>query len=127
MARVVYMGTPQFAVPVLEALVKHHEVVKNEDNVDGADTWLRLSELQGRAVDTPGGTKVGQIGDVVLDEEARVTGFRLSKVYVAGTIAEDPYIPRSAMLDTGGADGVMSIDLPKAERPEAVTKSETET
>jgi methionyl-tRNA formyltransferase len=27
MARVIFMGTPQFAVPALEALVEHHEVV----------------------------------------------------------------------------------------------------
>ncbi len=107
-------------------LVKDREVVKNEGDVEDADKWLRLSELQGRPVDTPGGTKVGQIGDVVLDQEARVAGFRLSKVHVEGTIAEDPYIPRSAMLDTGGTDGVMTIDLPKAERPETVTKSEPE-
>ena len=77
--------------------------------------------------DTPGGTKVGQIGDVILDQEARVSRFRLSKVFVAGTIAEDPTIPRGAMLDTGGVDGVMTIDLPKAEQPEAVSASKTET
>jgi sporulation protein YlmC with PRC-barrel domain len=108
-------------------LVKHREVVKNEDEVEETEKWLPLSELQGRAVDTPGGTKVGQIGDVILDQEARVSRFRLSKVFVAGTIAEDPTIPRGAMLDTGGVDGVMTIDLPKAEQPEAVSASKTET
>lgn len=105
-------------------LVKHRDVVKNEDDVEEAEKWVRLGDLQGRPVDTPGGTKVGVLGDVVLDQEARITGFYLSKVFVEGTIAADPQIPRSAMLDTGGEDGVMTIDLPKAERPESVTAGE---
>lgn len=104
-------------------LVKHGKVVQHEDEIEAAKKWVRLGDLQGRAVDTPGGTKVGLLGDVILDQEARITAFTLSRVFVEGTIAADPRIPRSAMLDTGGEDGVMTIDLPKAERREVVAVS----
>ena len=78
--------------------------------------WMRLEELTGRHVDTPAGTRVGTVGDVLLDDEARIIGFSLARVQLEGPIAEHPVVPREALLDTGAEDGTMTIDLAVAEK-----------
>lgn len=107
-------------------LVANGDVVQDSRELDAADKWLRLDDLQGRHVDTPGGTKVGDVGDVLLDQEARIIGVKLNKVHVEGPIATDRTIPRSAVLDTGAEDGVLTIDLAKAEQPSRVAGDEVE-
>ncbi len=98
-------------------LVRNSESVTTDKEHDEADQWLRLEKLRGRPVDTPGGTKVGNIGDVILDEEGRVTGFALGKIHVSGPIAAEGTIPRQALIDTGGDnDDAMTVDLTKIER-----------
>jgi uncharacterized protein YrrD len=96
-------------------LVKNSDVIVDGSDLPAADEWLRLSKLKGRDVDTPGGTKVGTIGDVILGEEGHVTGFLLAKVFVEGPIAQKGTLPREALIDTGNEDDVMTIDLPKVE------------
>ncbi len=78
--------------------------------------WLRLGELQGRQVQTPGGTKIGKVADVALDEDAHVTGLSLTNLSVKGPLAEAEAVARKTVVDVGGADGVMTIDLAEAER-----------
>jgi len=97
-------------------LVKNAEVVIEASELPESDAWLRLSKLKGRDVDTPGGTKVGAIGDIVLGEEGHIIGFALSKVFVEGPIAQQGTLPREALIDTGNDDGVMTIDLAKVEQ-----------
>jgi sporulation protein YlmC with PRC-barrel domain len=97
-------------------LVKNAEVITEGKELAEAETWPRLSKLKGREVDTPGGTKVGTIGDIIIGEEGHITGFALAKVFVEGPIAEQGQIPREALIDTGQEDGVMTIDLAKVER-----------
>lgn len=96
-------------------LVKNADVVTDNRTFAPASKWLRLDDLKGREIDTPGGTKVATVGDVILDEEARVISVKLSRTYVEGPIAEKRIVPRDAIIDTGQADGVMTIDLVKAE------------
>ena len=78
--------------------------------------WLRLDTLQGRQVRTPGGTKIGKVSDVVLDEEARVVGLSLGSLSVKGPLAEAEAIARKTIVDVGATDDVMTIDLAEAER-----------
>lgn len=99
-------------------LVKKTDVVSNDQEVAEAENWLRLAKLRGRQVDTPGGTKVGTIGDIVLGEEGDIIGFALAKVFVEGPVAEQGTIPRDALIDSGSVDQVMTVDLTKAETPE---------
>jgi uncharacterized protein YrrD len=99
-------------------LVQHADVVTNNKELAESADWVRLSTLQGREVDTPGGTRVAVLGDIVLDEQGHISGFALSRVYVSGPIAEQRVIQRSAVLDSGHQDGVMTIDLALAERPD---------
>ncbi len=78
--------------------------------------WLRLDKLLGREVQTPGGTRIGKVADVVLDEDARVTGFSLANLSVKGPVAEADAVARRALVDVEDEGGVMTIDLPKAEQ-----------
>lgn len=105
-------------------LVKHADVVSDDQQFTEVGHWLRLSKLRGRDMDTPGGTKVGTIGDITIGEEGNITGFTLDRVYVEGPVAEQGFIPRHALLDTGSIDGAMSIDLAKAESAEQPTQKE---
>ncbi|MBK7916639.1 MAG: PRC-barrel domain-containing protein [Chloroflexi bacterium] len=100
-------------------LVRHADVIHEEGNLtETEETWLRRDELQGRPVDTSGGTKVGKIGDVIINEAGQVLGFSLSYVYVAGPIAENRSVAIHTVQDVGHEDGAMTIDLRRAEGQE---------
>lgn len=105
-------------------LVQDSESVTDSKATD-ISGWMKLDELVGRSVDTPGGTKLAALGDVILDTEGRVTGFSLTKVTVDGPLAQNRAIAREVVIDNGNEDGVMTIDLVKAEqqglRPDAPT------
>ena len=96
-------------------LVKNADVATDNKDVKEAENWQRLEKLRGRGVDTPGGTKVGVLGDIIVGEEGEITGFSLSRVHVEGPVAENGTVPRTAVIDTGQIDGVMTIDLQKVE------------
>lgn len=96
-------------------LVKNADVETDNKELDEANNWQRLEKLRGRVVDTPGGTKVGTIGDIIIGEEGEVTGFSLSRVHIEGPVADNGTIPRHAVVDTGSVDGGMTIDLQKVE------------
>ena len=97
-------------------LAKSSDVVTDDDEAVEVEHWLRREDLQKREIDTPGGTKVGTIGDILLDEEAKIVGFSLGRVFVEGPVAKNRMIMKAAVLDTGRDDGVMTIDLSKAEQ-----------
>ncbi|MGD8997251.1 MAG: PRC-barrel domain-containing protein [Anaerolineae bacterium] len=78
--------------------------------------WLRLEELRGREVQTPGGTRIGRVGDIALDEEARITGFSLTNLSVKGPVAEAEAVARKAVVEVASADNIMTIALAQAEQ-----------
>ena len=96
-------------------LVKNADVVTDDNDLAAAKEWLRRDKLAGRDVDTPGGTRLGQLGDVVVDAAGRITGFAMWKVFVEGPLADKRVIDRSAVLDTGQVDGRMTVDLSRLE------------
>lgn len=96
-------------------LVKNADVILEASELDEYEMWLRRDELQGRNVDTPGGTKVGRVGDIIINESGEVIGYSLDRVYVAGPIAENGAIAMHAVQDTGTTDGVMTVNLEDAE------------
>jgi uncharacterized protein YrrD len=95
------------------------DVIDTNSQVPEVDVWLRRDELQGREIETSGGTKVGTVGDLLFDEQAQVAGVSLSRVHVAGPIAEKKMVLRSAIIETGGREGAMIVDLSMAEKPMA--------
>jgi uncharacterized protein YrrD len=99
-------------------LVRASDVITEENDLPESVAWVRLSKLNKREVDTPGGTKVASIGDIILGEQGDITGFALSRVYVEGPIEKNGTIPRTAVIDTGNDDGAMTIDLTRAENPD---------
>jgi uncharacterized protein YrrD len=97
-------------------LAKYSDAVTDSSKATEWAKWIRRDKLQGREVATAGGTKVGIIDDVILDEATRVIGFRLWRVFVEGPVAENRSVVREAVMDAGNEDDVMIIDLSKAER-----------
>lgn len=91
------------------------DVVTDDKEFPSSERWIRLDKLQGREVDTTGGTRVGVIGDAILDDEARIIGFTLSRVFVEGPVAESRTIYQNAIVDNGQEDGRMTVDLAKVE------------
>jgi sporulation protein YlmC with PRC-barrel domain len=96
-------------------LVTGSDKVAGPDEIPDADTFVLVSDLRGRDVDTEGGTKIGVIDDVVLDAEARVLGFVLGKVHVQGPLAERKTIAREAVTKLGSKDAPMQVVLAQAE------------
>jgi uncharacterized protein YrrD len=97
-------------------LAQRSDAVTDNKQAPESKLWMRLDDLAGRQVDTPAGSRIGVLGDVLLDDEARIVGFTLSRVQMAGPLAEHPVLPREAVIDTGNEDQVMTIDLALAEK-----------
>ena len=107
----------QIAVLGIDAiLVNDENAITDSRTHKEAKEWIRLEQIFKRGVDTPGGTKVGTIGDIILTEEGDLYGFSLARVFVEGPIANNGTVPRPALIDTGNEDGQMTIDLPKLEK-----------
>jgi len=97
-------------------LLSNSEAVIDEKQVPDLNAWVRRESLAGRVVDTTGGTRVGVIGDVIVDDAGVVLGFKLARVHVEGPIARKQAIAREVVTDTGGAEGAMTIDMAQAEQ-----------
>ncbi len=96
-------------------LVKNSAVVSPGHELPARSQWVGFGQIRGRDVETPGGTRVGVIGDLMLDGEARVLAFNLSRIYVDGPIAQQRRVARSALLDMAGAEAALTVDLSRAE------------
>jgi sporulation protein YlmC with PRC-barrel domain len=77
--------------------------------------WLQVSELRGREVSTDGGTKLGSVGDVVLDDNGSLAALTLGRVWVQGPLAETRRIPIQALLRIGERGQSVIVDLSRAE------------
>jgi uncharacterized protein YrrD len=86
------------------------DVVIDSNEFPKVKGWLRREDILGRAIETPGGTN-----DLQLDEEGNVVGFSLGRVNVEGPIKENKTILIAAVVEVGGKDGTMKVDLAKAE------------
>lgn len=97
-------------------LIKDANCVMNKAEIADFENLVSRDEISGRAIDTPGGTKIGQIGDIVIDEKAMIAGFALSRSHVSGPIADNRAISRQAVVDIGNDDGVMTANMKEAEK-----------
>lgn len=105
---------PRSAIAVMgvdAVLVNTSDVFTDDQALPDAKAWFRRDKLIGREVDTPGGTRLGLIGDVVVEDNGAISAFALSKVYVEGPLAESRLVERIAVIDTGQEDGRMNVDL----------------
>lgn len=97
-------------------LVKDSEVIVNDKDLPEAKAWQRLKDLQGREVLTPGGTKLGSVGDVILDETGSIIGLHLSRIFVKGPLADQGTIPRETVVNPNREDGSIGVDLSLLEK-----------
>ena len=96
-------------------LVSGSDTVVGPEAIPDSGTFILVGELRGRELQTEGGTKIGVIDHVILDDEARVLGFGLGKVYSQGPLAERKAIARDAILNLGTTKEPMTINLAQAE------------
>jgi sporulation protein YlmC with PRC-barrel domain len=96
-------------------LTSGSDVVTKGEEIAESETFTLIGDLRGRELQTEGGTKIGVIDHVILDEEARVWGFGLGKVYSQGPLAERRAVSRDAVLNLGTAKEPMTINLGQAE------------
>jgi len=96
-------------------LVSGPDKVVPLDNIPDSATFVLVSDLRGREIETEGGTKIGVVEDVLLDSGARVLGFALGKVYVQGPLAERKAIAREAITSLGSKDKPMTATMALAE------------
>ena len=108
------MDVVLFGIDVV--LVKNAEVIVTDKDLPEVKNWLRLKDLQGREVLTPGGTKLGSVGDVILDEIGNIVGLHLARVFVKGPLAEQGSIPREAVVNPQQEDGTIGVDLALLEK-----------
>lgn len=92
-------------------LVKDSDVVKKDKDLAETVDWYRLNDLQGYEVHTPGGTKLGTVGDIILDGMGAIIGFSLSRVFVKGPLAEQGTVPRETVVETVHREEVIFVDL----------------
>jgi uncharacterized protein YrrD len=96
-------------------LVSGSDTVMQPEGIPESGTFTLVGDLRGRELQTEGGTKVGVIDHVILDNEARVLGFGLGKVYAQGPLAERKAIARDAIISLGTTKEPMTINLAQAE------------
>jgi sporulation protein YlmC with PRC-barrel domain len=97
-------------------LVKSSDVVETGRDDEKSAAWMRLNDLQGREIVTRGGTRVAQVGDVLIDEQADIAALSLARTFVEGPIAEKGQIGRPAFLPVGDAEQPLVVDLTAAEQ-----------
>lgn len=96
-------------------LISGSDKVVNLEDIPQSESFLFASDFRGREIFTEGGTRLASVEDVLLDEEARVQGFSLARVYVEGPLAERKTIARAAITDLGNKDRPMMTILARAE------------
>ncbi|MDX1412727.1 MAG: PRC-barrel domain-containing protein [Candidatus Promineifilaceae bacterium] len=92
-------------------LVKNADVIVNDKDLPAVKAWERLKDLQGREIVTPGGTKLGTVGDIILEGTGNIVGFSLGRIHVKGPLAEKGSVAREAVVNPNQEDGTIGVDL----------------
>jgi len=97
-------------------LTDSSDIVIAKDDVSGSDTFLLADSLRGREIQTDGGTKIGTIGDILVDEKCEVIGFAFDKLLVEGPLSESRAIARAAITSLGSDNSPIIAALDQAEK-----------
>ncbi len=92
------------------------DIVIAKDDVSGAETYLLGDSLRGREIQTDGGTKIGTIGDILVDDKCNILGFSFDKLNVEGPLSETRQIARVAITNLGSNSAPMIAALDQAEK-----------
>jgi uncharacterized protein YrrD len=83
-------------------LTKQTDVIVKEEELDGRDGWLSVSDdIRGYEVVAEDGTRVGKLGDVVLDSQGQVMGYEMAEVATEGRVAAANWIDAKATRSLG--------------------------
>lgn len=97
-------------------LVSQADAVTDNQQNEEINEWVRRDQLQGRPITSGGGTKVGTVRDVLLNDDGMVVGFTLGMIYIDSPITQARVVRRNTVLDIGSTSSPMRIDLAKAEQ-----------
>jgi uncharacterized protein YrrD len=96
-------------------LVNASDTVQGKDDVSGSADYVLADDLRGRVIQTEGGTKIGTVSDVLVNDKLEVVGFALDRIYVAGPVATSKAVAREAISELGGAERPMITVMEQAE------------
>ena len=83
-------------------LVAKPDVIVNEEGLDDRDGWLSTSDdIRGYEVVAEDGTRVGTLGDVVVDTKGQIMGYDMAEVAVEGRVAVANWIDVKATRSLG--------------------------
>jgi sporulation protein YlmC with PRC-barrel domain len=95
---------------------KGSDVIVAKEEGGGPESPILASSLFGREIQTDGGTKIGSIGDVIVDAKCNVLGFSFDRLLVEGPLSETRTIARSAISNLGEGNGPLMASLEQAEK-----------
>lgn len=83
-------------------LAKQTNVIVAEEELDGRDGWLSAAnDIRGYEVVAEDGTRIGTLGDVVLDNQGHVKGYQMAEVVAEGRVAVANWIDVKATRSLG--------------------------
>lgn len=83
-------------------LTKQTDVVVKEEELDGRDGWLSASsDASGYEVVAEDGTRIGTLGDLVLDHQGQIMGYEMAEVSTEGRVAAANWIDVKATRSLG--------------------------
>jgi uncharacterized protein YrrD len=83
-------------------LTKQPDVIVQKEELDDRDGWLSASDdIRGFEVVTEDGTRIGTLGDVVLDNQGQIMGYEMTDVVVEGRVAVANWIDVKATRSLG--------------------------
>jgi uncharacterized protein YrrD len=83
-------------------LVKHPDASVKEEELKGRDGWLSASDdIRGYEVVAEDGTRIGTLGDMVLNTEGQIMGYEMADVAVEGRVAVADWIDVKATRSLG--------------------------
>lgn len=94
-------------------LVNGSDKIVTKDEVEDSDQFILADELRGRVIQTDGKTRIGTIGDIIVDGRMNVLGFAFDKLQVEGPLSTTREIARGAITTLGPP---MIASLEKAEQ-----------
>jgi uncharacterized protein YrrD len=110
-------------------LVEVPDVIKHESQIPERNRWLYLNDsIRGRYVVSVDGTRVGQIGDVLIDTHGTLRGYELSKVFIEGPVADSKRITADATHSLGKdvlvVNTIQALTHPDEKKGRAVDESD---
>jgi len=83
-------------------LAKEPDVLVNAEELDDRDRWLSVSdEIRGYEVIAEDGTRIGKVGDVMMDGQGQIMGYEMADVAIEGRVAVANWIDVKATRSLG--------------------------